>query len=410
MNTVGTYGIGSAAYWWARVGAAILVRLPHYIAGPSCATEQLLYVDDHLQLASTPEGVEFMGAFLFLLVALGVPLRWDKCRGGTRVDWIGFVADLDRTLIGISESRAAWLSGWMRAKVSEGIVRVSDFAAVLGRLSFAMSALEFIRPFLAPLFTWAAAVRDHEKMRLPWSILFLLEFLAGELESGGRLEKVRHVEQDHGIAFRADAKAEGQLIRIGGWECIGGRRPHEARWFAVELTRQTAPWAYAKGDPFRTTAALELYGSLLCVMLFGDQWVPGAGGTMQLEGLTDNLGNSFVLSRLMSSKFPLVAILAEMAVQLRERAMGLELNWIPREQNEEADALTNGNFAAFSPQHRIEVEISDLPWKILPKMLAAAEEIFTRTQSASRAKVMAGTGSRLAQNGKRRPLRVTDPW
>ncbi len=30
---------------------------------------------------------------------------------------------------------------------------------------------------------------------------------------------------DIGLAFRADAKAEGQIVRVGGWECLGNTRP-----------------------------------------------------------------------------------------------------------------------------------------------------------------------------------------
>ena len=107
------------------------------------------------------------------------------------------------------------------------------------------------------------------------------------------MEKVLHIDVDLGIAFRADAKAEGQLVVVGGWECIGGRRPADARWFSVQLTRKTAPWAFSKGEPFRTIAALELFGTLLCVVLFGDQWPKGSSGTMMLEGITDNLGPHF---------------------------------------------------------------------------------------------------------------------
>ena len=89
LNTVGTYGIGSAAYYWARFGAAVLVRLLHYIAGEDGSLEVLLYVDDFLLLPFDAQGVVLSGALIFLLVALGAPLRWDKCRGGERVDWIG---------------------------------------------------------------------------------------------------------------------------------------------------------------------------------------------------------------------------------------------------------------------------------------------------------------------------------
>ena len=58
--------------------------------------------------------------------------------------------------------------------------------------------------------------------------------------------------------FRTDAKAEGMVVRVGGWELSHGEDTQKARWFSVALTPQSAPWAYAKGVPFRTIAALEL--------------------------------------------------------------------------------------------------------------------------------------------------------
>ena len=41
----------------------------------------------------------------------------------------------------------------------------------------------------------------------------------------------------------------------------------DAPWFSLTLTRATAPWAYARGDPFRTIASLELLGSLVSLVL-----------------------------------------------------------------------------------------------------------------------------------------------
>ena len=45
LNCVGTFGVGSAGYWWSRGGAALL-RVSHYCAGPSNALWALLYADD----------------------------------------------------------------------------------------------------------------------------------------------------------------------------------------------------------------------------------------------------------------------------------------------------------------------------------------------------------------------------
>ena len=83
--------------------------------------------------------------------------------------------------------------------------------------------------------------------------------------------------------------------------------------------------------------------------VFGDDWTDGDKGNIAISGLTDNRGNTFVLPRLMTSKFPFMVVLAELAAQLRSRRMELGLDWVPRDQNEEADALTNGEFAGFAP-------------------------------------------------------------
>ena len=43
---------------------------------------------------------------------------------------------------------------------------------------------------------------------------------------------IKAVRENVGEAFRADAKAQGQDVVIGGWECLGGRDSQVARWFS----------------------------------------------------------------------------------------------------------------------------------------------------------------------------------
>ena len=65
------------------------------------------------------------------------------------------------------------------------------------------------------------------------------------------------------------------------------------------------------------------------------------------------LGNQInVIERLMTTKFPLNVILMELVCQLQKRQYHLDLQWIPRLQNIEADALTNGDFEGFCPLER----------------------------------------------------------
>ena len=406
INTVGTYGIASASYWFGRFAAATIVRLGYYVAGQDADVEILLYADDYLLLAGRAEDIVLCGSLLFLLAALGVPMKWSKSRGGSEFDWIGFWADVWGFRLGISAKRAAWLQKWMKEQVSRGTTDLADFGAVLGRLCFVMGPLEVLRPFVAPLFAWAAKMGRKGRAQLPWSVCFLLTFLADEIAGEGRVDKVSKTGKDIGVAFRADAKAEGQKVRIGGWECVGGVRTADARWFSVDLCKRTAPWAFTRGEPFRTIAALEMFATLMCIIAFGDKWSAGDAGTLVLQGVTDNLGNTYTVSKLMTSKFPLVVILAELAVQLRRRGMGLKLQWAPREQNEEADALTNEEFGGFSPGRRVHLDVAALEWIILPRMAAAAEEIYEA------AKLRRTGGQVAAPPPKKRllKLRERDPW
>ena len=108
----------------------------------------------------------------------------------------------------------------------------------------------------------------------------------------------------------------------------------------MTLMRQNAAWASSHGVPFRCIAAL---------VVFGDGWKAGREGVARVTGSTDKRGNAAVLTKLMSSKFPLVVILSEVAAQLRQRGMDLQLNWVPREENDAADALTNHDFGVMVP-------------------------------------------------------------
>ena len=190
---------------------------------------------------------------------------------------------------------------------------------------------------------------------------------------------------------------------------LGGSEAATARWFAVDLTMANAPWAFARGEPYRTIASLELFTTLVCITAFGDAWPAGSAGEVRLQGLTDNLGNSFAVTKLMSSKFPLVVILAEVAAQLRARSMALNLGWTPRGQNEEADALTNGDYSQFNSTNRVNVVVEEVSWLVLPRMMQVATDIYEEVQrrKASRdcCPVLASPAKK-AKGG----LRQCDPW
>ena len=103
--------------------------------------------------------------------------------------------------------------------------------------------------------------------------------------------------------------------------------PIDAWWYVLTLDRVSAPWAYRRGEPFRTIASLELFGTLISAMIFLPKVPKGTGalGKISVGGSTDNRGNTFAVTKLMTTKFPLAAFVAEIAAQMEEGGWDLEL-------------------------------------------------------------------------------------
>jgi hypothetical protein len=56
--------------------------------------------------------------------------------------------------------------------------------------------------------------------------------------------------------------------------------------------------------------------------------------------------------------------------------MRASLGWIPRNQNVEADAGTNGDYRYFSPENRVEVKWKELEWILLPEFMEAGKLLY----------------------------------
>ena len=85
------------------------------------------------------------------------------------------------------------------------------------------------------------------------------------------------------------------------------------------------------------------------VLLPENEWrkPEGAEGLLTVGCATDNQGNAFLVDRLMTTKYPFGVILIELCHQLPLRQAVLRAQWVPRDQNEEADALTNSDSATY---------------------------------------------------------------
>ena len=413
---VGTFGVASAAYWWSRMGGAV-GRLTMYGTSALTAAPWISLMADDFRLeaqgAGFAEGLLYM---IWLFVILGVPLQWKKLKGGVVLQWVGYELLLREHALGISQSRADWLANWYTGLLRDRTVLVGKFSEGLGRAAFVYGALEYERPFLAPLYAFAALHAKESVRPLPLFALVLIQHMLNRLKNRRHYPSAAAL-QGKGEPFRVDAKAEGNIIGIGGWLPVrdkdGAMQTMLSPWFSEELTESNAGWAYYKSNqPNRVIASLEAVGALMALVAFGPTAVEGQVHRccVEVPGFTDNQGNSHALNRLMSSKYPLVCVIMELAAQLEKRGARMDVSWTPRELNDEADRLSNFDTTGFDPQRRIRVRPEKTKWLVLNEVLESGQEFYRERVALQESR----RGAPLAAVGRKRKrdtrLRVTDPW
>lgn len=423
LNTCGTFGIASAGYWWGRLGAHLL-RLGHYYMPKRWRRFWLLLFADDFKI--TALGPEFALVVMTLLVIFMLPrasVKWKKGGGGLTYQWIGYEECLREFRLGLTASRMAWLLNWTRQVLKVGHVLVDDFRAALGRMGFATEVLESERPFLGPLHAWVAVVPGGAYVAIPLLVRMLLNWLERRWRerrtvSGRREIRVR------GERFRADAKAADDdagkpLAVIGGWDTSKGEDTTQALWYSEKLEPEDSPWAFRPKHPKRRIAAIELFATLVSIVAFIPE-EPEEGyvqaGTFRMSGATDNQGNGHVVAKLMSSKFPLNIILMELSLQLELRGISLDLAWVRRDKNEEADALTNDDFSGFKEENRIRIDLKNHRWRVLRELMEEGLRLYAeleKEKAAFKAKEEeqrdAPTQKRLKKK-KQASLKQRSPW
>ena len=435
INSRGTYGLSSAAYWWGRMGAC-LVRIAHYVVGTSADPGSpgdlwLTRFADDFDVEA--EGDNFPIVIFMVLLAwtvLGVPLAWSKCRGGLRYDWIGYEILLDEYSLGISQKRADWVSGWYVKVLTRGSVSLAELRAAVGRLSFVCGALRYDRPFIAPIYAFVGALARKRQLgadtecRIPPFLRMIFAWLLSKIRQR-RHEPCDMRESEGGHLFRVDAKAEGETIVLGGWRPV--KRPDgsidmaRSPWFSLRLDRASAPWAYAKsGEPFRVISALELLATTISFMVFSPEAHPGQRQRfgVRVSSWTDSQVSVASTRKGISSAYPMCLAQMELAAQMESKRAILEPEWAPRELNQEADDLTNEIFDAFSPGMRREISVDSLPWLVFPRLVKNSRAFYegliassVREAAAAGGEPMgppAGSAARFKK--KVAGLRESDPW
>jgi len=115
--------------------------------------------------------------------------------------------------LSLDEAKAEWADGLHVAALAAS-AKSNDSFRILAAL-----ALQHLRPFLGPLYAWSSAVPGGACLPLPGAIRLILTFMLKLLASGPALVPCRKVGGEAKLEFRADAKAEGDDIGVGGW-CV----------------------------------------------------------------------------------------------------------------------------------------------------------------------------------------------
>ena len=231
----------------------------------------------------------------------------------------------------------------------------------------------------------------------------MLEWLAEEFDEKRRTSYVPSTK-GLGEMFRSDAKAEGQKVVVGGWELAGSERACDARRFALEVSSAEIPWAYERGDPFKAI----LFATLLCLVVFG---VPGRGasrGTVSLTASGDNRSNGVYSGQVRHHQVSVGLGADRPRAPASGSGGGVGRRVAASRGNTEEDALKNHDYTAFDPAKRVAVAWRDLKFGVLDRLVAKAKLFHQHLSDLKRVKVVHEDDQR--KKGKRKKLKVTDPW
>jgi hypothetical protein len=98
----------------------------------------------------------------------------------------------------------------------------------------------------------------------------------------------------------------------------------------------------------------------------------------------------------------------ELAAQLKTRGYLLDLRWLPRELNQEADRLSKGQFEGFCDQHRLNVNPAEMNWLVLDRMMKLGT-VFHQENQQLRSRLSKSKYVPIKRKRGQR-LRDRDPW
>ena len=290
------------------------------------------------------------------------------------MDYIGCHLSYSTWSAGI---RAAWIISWIdKAAESSWVVVGRSLIELTGRMTFVSRILTWIKPFLAPLHAWCSVLARGTACRMPALVHLSLVFLRSQLREGHRLVPAPHKATPLQQLFRTDAKCEVGRIVLGGWLLGKDGSSRGASWFCLVLNPSDVPWLFKPdGSSQWASASAELLATYLACVVFAPLTsLAGLVLPAIITAGTDNRSNPQAIAKGSSMKWPLMGILMQFTTYLFSAGARLRLQWRPREENVEADDITNLRFERFSLRNRIEASLDMLPMTIFDSMQSAYQD------------------------------------
>lgn len=275
LNTVGTFGIASAPYWWSRL-FSLVGRFVGYVFHDNQSFFHQVYVDD---LHGTFLGQrKFLNLWIWLLAfeLVGTPFGYHKFSGGCAASFVGYHIRYDLQQVGITTKGGEWLCAWIvSAASSKFVVQARAFEGI-GRLGFVAQLLVWLKPHLD---AWGAeaAVAPGTVGRLPETAVLTLKCILVQLKGGPFLLSAKRLICLEAEAFRTDARCEDGRVVLGGWEVNGDTML--ARWFSVEMSPSDAPFLFRDEKSQCASTSAELLASLAALFEFG--WLQRDAGRIR---------------------------------------------------------------------------------------------------------------------------------
>ena len=90
--------------------------------------------------------------------------------------------------------------------------------------------------------------------------------------------------------------------------------------------------------------------------------------TLSLCGGTDNQANDSLSTKRSTTKWLLMLINMQLSSALSKARLNLRLRWRPREENVEADQLTNESFEGFPPNLRVQLSFEEIDLRLVEEL------------------------------------------